>query len=147
MLIFNDTSVQDQLASLHEKNEFMNNLLSSVSHELRTPLSGIMTQLECAMENITVPEKVKKMHLRPSYDCSRLLLFFVNDIVDFVAEKGNTEMRLDIKPVDIKAIVNDMLKLFQLPSQLKKLKIRARFEEGIPAVINSDKRRIIQVIS
>ncbi len=93
----------------------MNNLLSSVSHELRTPLSGIMTQLECALESVEIPEKLKEMHLLPSYNCSRLLLFFVNDIVDFVAEKGNTEMRLDVRPVDIKAVINDMLKLFELP--------------------------------
>ena len=75
----------------------MSNLLASISHELRTPLSGIMTQLECSLESKLIPESIKEKHLIPSHSCARLLLYFVNDLVDYVDEKAESFMKLDLK--------------------------------------------------
>ncbi len=63
----------------------MINVLSSISHELRTPLNGIIARLECAIDDRKVDAKAKAKFLVPSFNCSRLLLDFINDLVDYIA--------------------------------------------------------------
>ena len=93
----------------------MTNLLSSISHELRTPLSGIMTQLECALSVPGISQIFKEKYLLPCFNCSKLLNHFICDIMDFVEERSKSnQIKLEIKPLNIKKVVQSCVDIFQL---------------------------------
>jgi len=146
IIFFHDTSAADKISYLSERNEFMINLLSSISHELRTPLGGIMAQLECALADNHIKLEQKNKYLRPSFNCARLLLYFVNDLVDYVAQRTAQTVKLDIGSVNIRKIVGNIARLFELPAKQKKLELSVEVEAGTDACIMSDPRRIKQVL-
>ena len=57
--------------------------MSSVSHQLKTPLNGSITMLEIANNENSIPLKIKETILRPALYCNKLLMYIVNDIIDY----------------------------------------------------------------
>jgi len=68
--------------------------------------------LECVLESSDVSEEIKESFLRPSFNCSRLLLFFVKDLVDYVTNRTNQVIKLDYNPVDLRDMANNIKELF-----------------------------------
>ena len=94
----------------------MNNVLCSISHELRTPLSGMMTQLELA----TLEEEGEEgselgKYLIPAFNCGKFLLYFVNDLVDYIAEVQEAGITLNLKPLSTRDLISEVRALFKIP--------------------------------
>ena len=75
-------------------------LMSSVSHELRTPLNGSLTMLEMANEEDSIPEIQKENYLKPALYSNKILLYIINDILDYTKFNSN-KLSLSFFPTDI----------------------------------------------
>ena len=57
--------------------------MSSVSHELRTPLNGSITMLSLANQDDSISMHIKEKYLKPALYSSQMLLFLINDFLDY----------------------------------------------------------------
>lgn len=123
------------------KDEF----LANTSHELRTPLNGIINITNSVIDknnNKLDPEQSQNLQIVVS--AAKRLHSLINDILDMSSLK-NGEIRLNIRPVDIKTVAN--LTLFELEKQKNEKNIK--FENRIPLdfpPVAADVERLRQIL-
>ena len=121
------------------KSEF----LARMSHEMRTPMNAIMGMTAIAK---TAPDPERKGYcLGKITDASRHLLGVINDILDMSELEADT--------VELSPDVFDFAKMVQRITDTLKFRIEEReqtlsvdIDEGIPATIVSDERRLAQIL-
>ncbi|MDR1616660.1 MAG: sensor histidine kinase, partial [Syntrophomonadaceae bacterium] len=108
--------MQQYAEALEEKNIYLNRLnelkdefLANTSHELRTPINGIIGIVESMIDGATGPlTDEQKYNLALVSNSGKRLSNMINDILDFTKLK-NQEIVLQIKPVDLKPIVDTVV--------------------------------------
>ena len=63
--------------------------MSSVSHELRTPLNGSITMLALANKDNEISIQKKKKYIEPALYSNKLLLYLINDFLDYSKHNSN----------------------------------------------------------
>ncbi len=121
------------------KSEF----LSTVSHELRTPLhaiSGYESLLNMSGLNEIQSEYCKKINIG-----AQRLLETINDILDFSAfETG--EIKIERHSFSVADTLHDICDMFMPSAEQKNLKLSIRINENIPDSIQTDPKRLRQII-
>jgi two-component system, NtrC family, sensor histidine kinase KinB len=117
LMVFNDITKYEELDRL--KSEF----IAKVSHELKTPLTSIGMAVGILGDNVLGPISVKQKQLINSMqeDYSRL-----NKLVKEILELSKIEsggIKLDLKPVYVADIVNNVLKYFSLVCKEKEINL------------------------
>lgn len=130
-----------EAASLY-KSEF----LANMSHELRTPLNSILILAKLMADNNKKNLTEKQVEYAKIIGKSgKDLLNLINDILDLSKiEAGKIE--LSIQPVTLAEIVTDIRELFTVVAAEKKVNFNINLATDAPAVIDTDKQRIEQVI-
>ena len=127
---------------LKELDEMKKDFVSSVTHELRSPLGAIETYINLLLDKN--PEYEKENFLRIKKNVARLRNF-INDLLDAAKiEKG----KMEILPstFDLTTAIRDMIDLFKLQAQEKKISLDF-FPESDIIKVNGDEDRIKQVIT
>jgi signal transduction histidine kinase/class 3 adenylate cyclase len=119
-----------------------NQFLANTSHELKTPLHGIIGLSEKLVENENNSEKREDLSL--IINSGKRLNNLINDILDFSKLK-NHELTLNIKSVDLKILVQIVIKMVQPLLTDKKLKIINSIPEKLPRVL-ADENRLQQIL-
>jgi diguanylate cyclase (GGDEF)-like protein len=144
--------MQKYARELEEKNEYLNRLnelkdefLANTSHELRTPINGIIGIVESMVDGAAGPlTDEQKYNLAIVSNSGKRLSNMINDILDFTRLK-NREIALQIKPVDLKIIVDTVLVLSKPLIKGKDLALADDLDEDLPAV-DADENRIQQIL-
>jgi diguanylate cyclase (GGDEF)-like protein len=144
--------MQKYARELEEKNEYLNRMnelkdefLANTSHELRTPINGIIGIVESMVDGATGPlTDEQKYNLAVVSNSGKRLSNMINDILDFTKLK-NREIALQIKPVDLKIIVDTVLVLSKPLIKGKDLALVDELDEDLPAV-DADENRIQQIL-
>lgn len=126
--------------SLRVKEQFMANM----SHEIRTPLNGIIGIID--LFSYTNLGKEQKAYLKTIKSSSETLLNILNDILDLSKIEAG-KMELNIEPVSTNKLIKKVKSLFSSRAASKLIKLKFHVSEKLPAVIEADHMRIIQVIS
>lgn len=121
------------------KSEF----LANMSHEIRTPLHGVLGMLKLLKQDI-VPQD-RELYTDLAYDSGSRLLSLLNDILDFTQMEAG-ELRLAQEEFSLAKIVEDVVKVFSLTGEEKRLDISCHVEASIPARILGDEARIRQIL-
>jgi signal transduction histidine kinase/WD40 repeat protein/streptogramin lyase/GTPase SAR1 family protein len=139
---FYERSVAQRLQQLDKlKDEFMSN----TSHELRTPLNGIIGITESLLDGAVGPVNEKlAAHLSMIATSAKRLTNLVNDILDFSTLRSK-ELKLFIRPVDLHALTQVVLKLSQPLAGRKKLDLVNAVDPGTPTVA-ADENRLQQIM-
>jgi PAS domain S-box-containing protein len=117
--------------------------LSITSHELRTPLSPLRMQIDFARETITSdPEKAKQVLGRADKQVDSLVRL-VDDLLD-VSRITAGKLQMQIAPVDLGGLVEDVLKRFAPELARARCDVISRLERGV--VGSWDHGRIEQVV-
>ena len=140
------TEIEKQrVLELEKINRLKDEFLANTSHELRTPLVGIIGLSESLKDGVAgkLP-KVANENLEMIANSGKRLSHLVNDILDFSKLK-NEDLKLALKPVDIYAISNIVLRLSRPLVQNKKLKLINSIPKDIP-LIEADENRLQQIM-
>ena len=109
--------------------------VSHVSHELRTPLTGITGLIELLGDQPLNDESIELLEtLQTSSD---YLLHVVNQILDFSRINDGAET-LEIKPFDLKSMVNSTVAILEPQADKKGLKLQFFISPNVPKWLDGD---------
>jgi signal transduction histidine kinase len=128
-------------AELERQHKLRHQAMADVAHELRTPLSVLQVQLESIEDNLIEPSPEVIAGLRNDLvHLSRL----VEDLrVLTLADAG--ELHIEAEPVEMRALVQDVVKRVQVTAQAKKVDLSARVPD-VPLYVSGDAQRLTQVL-
>ncbi|MDR1290549.1 MAG: sensor histidine kinase, partial [Planctomycetaceae bacterium] len=144
--------LQDHAKALEEKNQYLNRLnelkdefMANTSHELRTPINGIIGIVESMIDGATGSlTQEQKYNLALVSNSGKRLSNLVNDILDFTKLK-NKEIILQIKPVDLKTIVDTVIVLSKPLIKGKELVLVNEIDVSLP-IVDADENRVQQIL-
>lgn len=133
------------IENLHKSDNLKNEFLANTSHELRTPLNGIIGLTESILDGAhgTVSSD-QVQNLRIIIQSGKRLSNLVNDILDYSKMK-HQELQIDLKPVDIRSIVNVVLAISQSLVDQKPVTLINQISESIP-MVQADENRMQQIL-
>jgi signal transduction histidine kinase/CheY-like chemotaxis protein len=117
--------------------------LSNMSHEIRTPLNAIIGMTEIA-ERAADISQMRSCNTRVK-DASRYLLGLVTDVLDMSKIEAG-KMELFMQPFPFPEILEQVKELFLPRCKSKNIDFRLAYD-NVPAFINSDRQRLLQVLT
>lgn len=143
MILVDDLTLKQSLENLKRVDEYKDKVIASISHELRTPLNGIIGMIESAFD--LNPTSELKQYLKNCESCAKLLLHFVNSILDLNQIKAE-KARIDWNWVPIKEVVQELKSIYSFMAARKKVQFEIDIDSNVPATIYSDRLKICQVL-
>jgi two-component system, sensor histidine kinase ChiS len=128
----------------NEINNFKDAFLINTSHELQTPLNGIIGISESLLKGNSgklSDETAENIQLIKS--SSLRLSNLIGDILDLAKLKQN-ELRVNLKPVAIKEIIDIVFLFFKEQAKNKNIDLRHELSDQIPLVM-ADENRLQQI--
>jgi signal transduction histidine kinase/ActR/RegA family two-component response regulator len=143
ILVWQVGRVRDARRVAEKANSAKSQFLANMSHEIRTPLNGIVAMTEVLGRSGLTPEQ--RDIAAVILNSSESLMTIVNDILDFSKiEAGG--MSIEQIAFDVRATVEDAVRLFTPRAQQKGLEIACRIATDVPRMIVGDPVRIRQVL-
>ncbi|MDR1590071.1 MAG: response regulator [Oscillospiraceae bacterium] len=138
-------TLEEKNIYLGKLNELKDEFLANTSHELRTPINGIIGIVESMIDGAAGDmTDGQKYNLALVANSGKRLSNLVNDILDFTKLK-NKEIELQLKPIDLKTVVDTVLALSKPLIKGKNLKLINEVDDSFAAV-NADENRIQQIL-
>lgn len=130
---------------LQQADKLKDEFLANTSHELRTPLNGIIGLAESLIDGATGElNQQTKTNLAMIASSGKRLASLVNDILDFSKLK-HREIILQLKPIELRSIVEMVLALSQPLIAQRKLELVNRVKSDLPALF-ADENRLQQIL-
>ena len=126
-------------AANRTKDEF----LAMVSHELRTPLNVIDGWVSMLRSGKLSSEATADALERIERN-TQLQKHLIEDLMDVSRIAAGT-MRVEVRPVEVSAVIDEALRALALAAKAKDIAIHAEFPDG-PIIISGDPHRLQQVI-
>lgn len=118
--------------------------LAQIGHEIRTPLNAIKGFGDLLVEEQVGPlNDVQKKYLLKMTDSAQSLLLVVNQILDWAKLESN-QIRLDLQPINLCGVAEEVGNLLELNMQQKKLIYQVQTVDW--AVVNGDWGRLREVL-
>ena len=134
--LYKYTDVTDSInmeRALRERNEALmaadrlkSEFIANVSHEFRTPLNAIIGYAELLSRQYfgTLNEKQQE-YSHGILDAAQALLLLISDVIDVAAIEAGY-IKLDLKPIDVKDMLEASERLFQQRARMRSVTLRAK---------------------
>lgn len=117
--------------------------LATMSHEIRTPLNGMLGMLELLRTtNLTNKQREYVNTIKLSGES---LMNIINDVLDF-SKIESDKMQLDVKPFNLRKVVEETFDVFYYRSLEKQLELFYSVDSNIPPSIMGDSIRLKQIL-
>lgn len=144
LILLQDITAVKNLEKMKEIDAYKDQLLVNVSHDLRTPLYGIMGILETVMDKIK--ERFLKTEIELALKCSNLLLFMINDILDY-SQLNKGKLSICLTKTSLKNVVEEVNSLIKFQAKKKGLKFNMNMSKSLINIkILTDSRRLQQIL-
>lgn len=130
-------------SELDKLQKMKNDFISSISHELRTPLTSIKGWGETIITGDLKNKEETKTGLKIIINETQRLTKMVEELLDF-ARLENGHISLDIKKIDVKKELDEIVHIFEGKAKKKNIEISYNSEEDFFFTIG-DKNRLRQV--
>jgi len=138
-------ALEEAVENLKQIDKLKDEFLANTSHELRTPLNGIIGIAESMVDGATgslTPEQIHNLSM--VIQSGRRLSNLVNDILDF-SKLRHREIELQVKPLDIRSVVEIVLALSQPLVNEKQVDLENNVPTDIPPIAG-DENRLQQIL-
>lgn len=140
------TELERKAEELARASRYKSEFLANMSHELRTPLNSLLILARLLANNEEgnlTPEQVESANV--IYNSGSDLLDLINEILDLSkVEAGKMELRLET--VSFGDLLETLRAQFAPVAESKGLALDFVLAEGTPAVIETDGRRVEQIL-
>ncbi|WP_426441285.1 ATP-binding protein [Bradyrhizobium genosp. P] len=126
-------------AATAEKSHF----LALISHELRTPMNGVLG-LAQALTRTSLTSRQQR-YVDTIISSARALAKLLDDILDVSRIEGG-QLQVETAAVALQDIFDEIVRLFEPMAEQKRLQLRARLDERLPACVNADPLRLRQIL-
>jgi signal transduction histidine kinase len=114
-------------------NRLKNQFLANTSHELRTPLNGIIGSIRCIMDGFCDSKEEEQEYLQQADNSAVHLLGIIDDILN-IAKIEAGKLSVNLEPVDLHQILNEVVNLQTASIQRKFLQLHLIFCPENPLV-------------
>ena len=125
-------------------NEAKSRFLANVSHEIRTPLNGVLGMAQALKR--TKLDNDQLHQINTVVQSGETLSSVLNDILD-ISKIEASELRLEARDIDLRALIQSVLSLFKSTADQKGIRLIWRDELCTPLFVKADGVRLRQVLS
>ncbi|TWU46839.1 chemotaxis protein CheB [Rubripirellula reticaptiva] len=138
-----EQSLNESREAAEAANESKSEFLANMSHEIRTPMTAILGYADLVSDLVDNPEALE--HLRTIRRNGDFLLDIINDILDLSKIEAG---KLDISEERFspQRLVEDVRSIMEVRATEENLRLDVEYHGKIPSVIQSDAKRLKQVL-
>lgn len=141
-----NNDIRRKAEELELSTKYKSEFLANMSHELRTPLNSILLLSRLLSENNESNLNNDQVEYAKVIQSSgNGLLGLIDEILDLSKIEAG-KMQLEYIDTSVSEITEDMTALFMPVAKSKNLEFKVHISEGVPAVIETDKVRLEQII-
>jgi PAS domain S-box-containing protein len=126
-------------AANRAKSEF----LANMSHEIRNPMTGVMGYADILLGRLQDAKDIE--YVRTIKDSGQYLLQIVNDLLD-LAKIESQGLELEKEEINLPTFLTDVYTLMEGAARAKSLPLVLKYEGMIPQKIESDSKRLRQIL-
>jgi HAMP domain-containing protein/signal transduction histidine kinase/CheY-like chemotaxis protein len=139
-------ALEEKAAELALTSKYKSEFLANMSHELRTPLNSILILSQQLAENATGALSDKQVEFCRNINSSGSdLLHLINDILDLSKIESGT-VTVDIEEISFEGLRENINRNFRHIAETKNLPFNVYFSEGLPRSMDSDPKRLQQIL-
>ncbi|HEY9702310.1 MAG TPA: HAMP domain-containing sensor histidine kinase, partial [Allocoleopsis sp.] len=129
-----------------EMSQLKASFLSRIAHEIKSPLSSILSSHQLILSNLCENPEEEREFINQSYNQGLKLAKLIDKIIMVSKiEQGREEM--DIQPVNLTQLLQQLKDITDLPAKNRNLKVRIYEGENTEQIyILADERRLIQIL-
>ncbi|MCK6376765.1 MAG: ATP-binding protein, partial [Zoogloea sp.] len=139
-----DEQLQRAKQAAELANQAKSRYITAISHELRTPLNSILGYAQILDGDDAIPP-----HRRQAINVIRRsgdhLLSVIEGTLDIARIEGG-KLALDVKPIDFKDFLQQIVGMFEVQARNKGLSFRFEPIGEIPPVVRADGKRVRQIL-
>jgi signal transduction histidine kinase/DNA-binding response OmpR family regulator/CHASE3 domain sensor protein len=139
-------TLEKKSSELEEASRYKSEFLANMSHELRTPLNSTLILSKLLKDNKKGNLTDEQVEFADTiYSAGNDLLTLINDILDLSkVEAGKLEILREA--FSLESLVHSIRGMFTTVAQEKKIKFEVTIASDVPAVIETDRQRLEQII-
>lgn len=139
--------LQAKVAELADATRAKDRFLAVMSHEMRTPLNAILGYsdlLDLEMDGpLTEGQRAQLQRIRVG---SRHLLDLINNVLD-LTRADVRKLELDVRPVDVVAVVEEVVALLESEALMQGLSLRFVAPAAPVPLVEADLQRLRQIVT
>jgi signal transduction histidine kinase/CheY-like chemotaxis protein/HAMP domain-containing protein len=141
-----NVEIQRKAEELALSTRYKSEFLANMSHELRTPLNSILLLSRLLSENNRQTLSADEVeYARVIQSSGQGLLSLIDEILDLSKIEAG-KMELEFSAVPLRELVQELRDLFSPIAAEKGLSLDMEIEEGVPALLETDRLRLGQVL-
>ncbi|MEL7833318.1 PAS domain S-box protein [Fodinibius sp. Rm-B-1B1-1] len=126
-----------------EANRAKSQFVANMSHEIRTPMNSILGFADMMKE--LVDSDLEKEYIENIRKSGKNLLKLINDVLDLSKIEAGKK-QVNIRPVDVARVVDEMKSMFALQAGDKGVEIRTNIADDLPASLLIDEMKLRQIL-